>query len=158
MPEEKKPEVEEKKPTEKESKKDTDKNEDEKSSKSSYKKGKKKKHVTKGQAHIMATYNNTIITFSDQNGNTLAWSSAGMLGFKGAKKATPFAAGEIVKNATEKVRDIGLKDLDIFVKGIGSGREAAVRALNASGFNILTINDKTPIPHNGCRAKKPRRV
>lgn len=124
----------------------------------SYKKSKKKKVVTRGRAYIQATYNNTIVTICDQNGNALAWSSAGHLGFKGAKKATPYAAGEIVRNVTEKVKDIGVRDLEIFVKGIGSGRESAVRALNAQGFNIISIKDTTPLPHNGCRPKKPRRV
>jgi small subunit ribosomal protein S11 len=116
------------------------------------------RHVPIGRAYIQATYNNTIITLTDQNGNVLAWSSSGHCGFKGPKKATPFAAGIIVKTVAEKVRDYGLQDLFVFVKGVGSGREAAVRALNANGFNILSIKDTTPIPHNGCRSPKPRRV
>jgi len=124
-------------------------------------KSKKKKilrHVAMGRAYIQATYNNTIITLTDQNGNVLSWSSAGHCGFRGPKKATPYAAGVIVKNLVEKVQDYGLKDLFVFVKGVGAGREAAVRALNANGFNILSIKDTTPIPHNGCRPPKPRRV
>ncbi len=119
---------------------------------------KKRKFVTSGQAHIQATYNNTIVTLTDQNGNVLAWSTAGHVGFRGPKKSTPYAAGLIVRSVAEKVREMGLKNLDVFVKGVGSGREAAVRALNANGFNVLSIKDVTPIPHNGPRAPKPRRV
>ncbi len=122
------------------------------------KKKSKKKHVTRGRAYIQASYNNTIVSFTDQQGNVLTQSSAGHCGFKGPKKSTPYAAGIIVKNAAEKVRDYGLKDIDVYVTGIGSGREGAIRAINAQGFNMLTINDTTPIPHNGCRPKKPRRV
>lgn len=118
----------------------------------------KRKFVTSGQAHIQATYNNTLITLTDQQGNVLAWSSAGHVGFRGPKKSTPYAAGIIVRSVTEKVRDMGLKNLDIFIKGVGSGREAAVRALYANGFNILSIKDVTPIPHNGPRPPKVRRV
>lgn len=121
-------------------------------------KGKKKKQVTRGRVYVQASYNNTIVTFTDAQGNTLAQSSAGRCGFKGPKKSTPYAAGVIVKNAAEKLVDIGLKDLDVMVMGIGSGREGAIRALNAQGFNIMSIEDKTPMPHNGCRPKKPRRV
>ncbi|USN53911.1 MAG: 30S ribosomal protein S11 [Candidatus Nomurabacteria bacterium] len=122
------------------------------------KKKKKKKFVTHGQAHIQASYNNTIVTLTDGSGNALAWGSSGMAGFKGPKKATPYAAGIIVRNVTEKVRDTGLKTLDVFVKGIGSGREAAIRALSAQGFTINSIKDITPTPHNGCRPRKVRRV
>ena len=117
-----------------------------------------KKKVSRGQAHIQATYNNTIITLTDQNGNVLAWSSAGVNGFKGPKKATPYAAGIIVKNAAEKAKDYGLQEVDVFVKGVGAGREAAVRALHANGITVGSIKDVTPIPHNGCRPKKVRRV
>lgn len=121
--------------------------------------GKKKRtFVSSGQAHILATYNNTVVTLTDQNGNVLGWSSAGHVGFRGPKKSTPYAAGVIVRNVAEKVRDLGLKTLDVFVKGVGSGREAAVRALTANGFNISSIKDITPIPHNGPRPPKPRRV
>lgn len=124
-------------------------------------KGKKRKRIRQishGRAYIQATYNNTIVTLTDLNGNVLSWSSAGQNGFKGPKKATPYAAGVIVKDAAEKVRAYGLKDVNVFVKGIGSGRDAAVRALNANGLNVISIKDVTPIPHNGCRKRKPRRV
>ncbi|MBU1145966.1 30S ribosomal protein S11 [Patescibacteria group bacterium] len=124
-------------------------------------KAKKKKvvrHVPSGQAYIQATYNNTIVTLADPNGNVLSWASAGLCGFKGAKKSTPYAAGIVVKNAADKVVDYGLQEVNVFVRGVGSGREAAVRALNANGLNVLSIKDVTPIPHNGCRAPKPRRV
>ena len=121
-------------------------------------KKKLKKKVSRGQAHIQATYNNTIISLTDANGNVLAWSSAGINGFKGPKKATPYAAGIIVKNAAEKAKEYGLQEVDVFVKGVGSGREAAVRALHANGITVASIKDVTPIPHNGCRPKKVRRV
>lgn len=124
-------------------------------------KAKKKKvvrHVPVGRAYIQATYNNTIVSLTDQNGNVLGWSSAGLCGFKGAKKSTPYAAGVVVKDAAVKVQDYGLQEVNVLVKGVGSGREAAVRALNANGFNVLSIKDMTPIPHNGCRPPKPRRV
>lgn len=123
-------------------------------------KGKKKKiqrQISTGRAYIQATYNNTIVTLTDQNGNTLAFSTAGQAGFKGPKKATPYAATVIVKNAVEKVRDYGLKEVSVFVKGVGSGRESAVRSLNSNGLNILSIKDITSVPHNGCRPKKPRK-
>ena len=116
------------------------------------------RHVSQGRAYIQATYNNTIVTLTDLNGNTLAWASAGHCGFKGPKKATPYAASVIVKSATEKVQETGLRELSVFVKGVGSGRDSAIRALNANGFTILNIKDETPIPHNGCRAPGPRRV
>lgn len=116
------------------------------------------RHVPIGRAYVQATYNNTIVTLTDQNGNVLSWSSSGSCGFKGPKKATPYAAGVVVKDAADKVQECGLQEVNVFVKGVGSGREAAVRALNANGFNILSIKDTTPIPHNGCRAPKPRRV
>ena len=121
-------------------------------------KKKKKKLVPQGRAYIKATYNNTIITITDQIGNTLAWATAGISGFKGPKKATPYAASVIVKNVVEKIRPFGLKDVHVFVKGVGSGRDAAIRALNANGINVLSIKDVTPIPHNGCRPPKVRRV
>jgi len=122
------------------------------------KKKKKKKFVSSGFAYIQATYNNTIVTLTDQSGNVLASSSAGAVGFKGPKKSTPYAAGIIVRNVVEKVRECGLKNVEVFLKGVGLGREAAVRALNANGINILSIKDITPIPHNGCRPRKIRRV
>ncbi len=121
-------------------------------------KKKGKKIIKQGQAYIQATYNNTIVTLADAQGNVLAWSSAGVNGFKGPKKATPYAAGIIVRNVTEKVKDYGLTEVEVFVKGVGAGREAAVRALHANGITVTSIKDMTPIPHNGCRPKKPRRV
>lgn len=116
------------------------------------------KQVSVGRVYIKATYNNTIINFTDQAGNTLAWASAGLAGFSGPKKSTPYAAGVIMKKVAEKVKEMGLRDVSVFVKGVGSGREAAIRALNTNGFNVLSIKDVTPIPHNGCRPKKMRRV
>lgn len=116
------------------------------------------RQVAHGRAYIQATYNNTIVTLTDLNGNVLAQSSAGQNGFKGPKKSTPYAAGVIVKHVSAKVAQYGLKDVNVFVKGIGSGRDAAVRALNANGLNVVSIKDVTPIPHNGVRKRKPRRV
>jgi small subunit ribosomal protein S11 len=116
------------------------------------------KNVSSGKAFIQATYNNTIVTLTDQNGNVLGWSSAGVCGFRGPKKSTPYAASVIVKDVCDKVRDTGLREVAVFVRGIGSGREAAVRALHANGLNVSQIKDVTPIPHNGCRAPKPRRI
>ena len=118
----------------------------------------KKKQVPRGRAYITATYNNTIVTFTDPNGNAIAQSSAGRCGFKGPKKSTPYAAGIIGRAAAQKVQEMGLRDVDVFVKGVGSGRDGAIRALNAQGFNMLSIRDITPIPHNGCRPKKQRRM
>jgi len=116
------------------------------------------KQVPRGNAYVLATYNNTIITLTDPNGNVLGWGSAGMAGFKGPKKATPYAASIVVKNLVEKIADYGLKEVSVFVKGIGGGREGAIRALNINGLNVSAINDVTPIPHNGCRPPKRRRV
>ena len=116
------------------------------------------KKTTKGHVNIQSTYNNTIIIFTDPNGNVLAWSSAGSLGFKGPKKSTPFAASKVIESLSEKAKKIGLRELKVFVKGIGSGREAAIRALASRGFDIISIKDITPVPHNGCRPPKPRRV
>lgn len=121
-------------------------------------KKKVKKVIKKGQAHIQATYNNTIVSISDPQGNVLAWSSAGLNGFKGPKKATPYAAGIIVKNVIEKIKDFGLIEVEVFVRGVGAGREAAIRALHANGLTVGSIKDMTPIPHNGCRSRKTRRV
>lgn len=122
--------------------------------------GKKKVHrtVSIGRAYVHASYNNTIVTLTDANGNVLSWSSAGSVGFKGPKKSTPYAASVIVKAACDKAHDYGLREVYAFIRGIGSGREAAVRALHANGINVLAIKDVTPIPHNGCRAPKPRRI
>ncbi len=122
------------------------------------KKRKKAKQISHGRAYVQATYNNTIVTLTDLNGNVIAHSSAGQNGFKGPKKSTPFAAGVIVKTAVEKAKAYGLKDVNVFVKGVGSGRESSVRALNANGLNVLSIKDITPIPHNGVRRPRPRRV
>jgi len=114
--------------------------------------------VGEGRAYIHSTYNNTIVTLTDLNGNSLAWSSAGVNGFKGPKKATPYAASVIVKDVAEKAAPYGLKNLSVYVTGIGGGRDSAIRSLNANGFNVVGIKDVTPIPHNGCRPKKPRRM
>lgn len=122
------------------------------------KKKKVVKSVATGRAYVHASYNNTIVTLTDANGNVLSWASAGSCGFKGPKKATPYAASVIVREVIEKIKDVGLKEVYVFVRGIGSGREGAVRALHANGINVLAIKDVTPIPHNGCRAPKPRRV
>ncbi len=116
------------------------------------------KQVSLGRCYVQATYNNTIVTLTDANGNVLGWSSAGKVGFTGPKKATPYAASMIVKDVADRLKETGLKDVNVFVKGVGSGREAAVRALNANGINVLAIKDITPLPHNGCRAPSPRRV
>lgn len=125
-------------------------------------KSRKKKKIIRqinhGRAYIQATYNNTLIALTDLNGNVLAWSSAGNCGFKGPKKATPYAASVIGKNVCDKVKPYGLKEVNVYVKGVGSGRESAVRSLNANGINILSIKDVTPLPHNGCRKPRPRRV
>ncbi|OGL66504.1 30S ribosomal protein S11 [Candidatus Uhrbacteria bacterium RIFCSPHIGHO2_01_FULL_63_20] len=122
------------------------------------KKAKNVRSVPHGCAFVHATFNNTIITLTDLNGNTLAWASAGGAGFRGPKKATPYAAGVIAKAVADKVKDFGVRDLSVFVKGVGSGRDSAVRALNANGFNVLSIKDLTPLPHNGCRPRRARRV
>jgi len=118
----------------------------------------KSRRVEKGRVYIQSTYNNTVITIADARGNVMAWASAGALGFKGPKKATPYAASKTVETLMEKVKKVGLRDVDVFVKGIGSGREAAVRALATHGLNIFSIKDVTPVPHNGCRPRKVRRV
>ena len=122
------------------------------------KKKKAMRQVPRANVYIQATYNNTLVTFTDPNGNALGWSSSGVVGFKGPKKATPYASTQVVANVSEKVRKYGLKELEVFVRGVGSGREAAIRALANNGFDLILIKDITPIPHNGCRAKKPRRV
>ncbi len=124
------------------------------------KKGTKKvkRQVVTGRAYVQATYNNTIVTLTDANGNALTQASAGQMGFKGPKKSTPYAAGMIVQKVTELSRPYGLREVYVFVNGVGGGREAAIRALNTNGIAVLSIKDVTPIPHNGCRPKKPRRV
>jgi small subunit ribosomal protein S11 len=118
----------------------------------------KSKRTEKGRAYIQSSYNNIIVTITDDQGNVLANSSAGALGFRGPKKSTPYAATKVVETVTEKIRKIGLRQVKVFVKGIGSGREAAIRALASRGLDISSIKDITPVPHNGCRPKKVRRV
>ncbi len=117
-----------------------------------------KKNVVDGVAHIHASFNNTIITITDRQGNTLAWASAGGSGFKGSRKSTPFAAQVAAEKASNVVKEFGMKNVDVMVKGPGPGRDSAVRALNNAGFKINSISDVTPIPHNGCRPPKKRRV
>lgn len=124
----------------------------------SKRKSKAKKQVSHGKVYIQATYNNTIISITDLNGNVLTWSSAGAAGFKGPKKATPYAATVVVKNICDKAKDYGLREVNLFVSGVGAGREGAIRAFNAQGINILSIQDVTPIPHNGCRPPRVRRM
>ncbi|MFA5954532.1 MAG: 30S ribosomal protein S11 [Patescibacteria group bacterium] len=121
-------------------------------------KSKQARQVRQGQAHIQATYNNTVVTLTDLNGNVISWSSAGRVGFRGPKKSTPYAAGIIVKDAVERCKAFGLQEVSVFVKGVGSGREAAIRALHANNIAVSAIRDITPIPHNGCRRPRPRRV
>ncbi len=121
-------------------------------------KKKVKKNIEKGQAHIQSSFNNTIVTLTDVEGNALGWSSAGELGFKGSRKSTPYAAQTAAGEAAKRAMEHGLKTVDVFVKGPGSGREAAIRALQAAGLEITSIKDVTPIPHNGCRPPKRRRV
>ena len=117
-----------------------------------------RKHVERGQAHIQSTFNNTIVTITDANGNALSWSSAGSLGFRGSRKSTPYAAGMAADTAASGVKDFGLRSIEVFVKGPGSGREAAIRSLQAAGLEVSMIKDVTPVPHNGCRPPKRRRV
>ena len=117
-----------------------------------------KKHVESGVAHIHSTFNNTLVMITDVQGNAVAWSSAGALGFKGSRKSTPFAAQMAAEAAAKAAMEHGLKQVQVFVKGPGSGREAAIRSLQAAGLEITQINDVTPIPHNGCRPPKRRRV
>jgi len=117
-----------------------------------------KRVVTDGVAHIFASFNNTIVTISDRQGNTLSWATAGGSGFRGSRKSTPFAAQVAAERAGTRAKDYGVKNLDVMVKGPGPGRESAVRALNNAGFKITNISDVTPIPHNGCRPPKRRRV
>lgn len=119
---------------------------------------KAKRLVEKGRASIQCTYNNTIVTIADLNGGVLAWSSSGHLGFKGAKKSTPYAATQIIAELSEKVKKYGVQELEVYVKGVGSGREACIRGLANNGFNLVSIKDITPIPHNGCRPRRPRRM
>ena len=131
-----------------------------KTSKSSAKRGRRrvKKNVERGQAHINSTFNNTMVTLTDMQGNALSWASAGQLGFRGSRKSTPFAAQEAANEAAKKAMDYGLKSVEVYVKGPGSGRESAIRSLQAAGLEVTMIKDVTPIPHNGCRPPKRRRV
>ena len=122
------------------------------------KKRRERKNIEKGAVHIQATFNNTIITISDVEGNTISWASAGELGFKGSRKSTPYAAQSASETAAKLAMEHGLKSVEVFVKGPGSGREAAIRSLQAAGLEVNMIKDVTPIPHNGCRPPKRRRV
>ncbi len=138
-----------------------EKNKQARSKKKIIKKKKKKENVKvkNGHAYVNATYNNTILSLTDKNGNVISWASAGMAGFKGAKKATPYAAQIITKIAAMKAKEeFGLESVKVFVSGVGTGRESAIRSLNANGLEIESIKDVTAVPHNGCRPKKPRRV
>ena len=121
-------------------------------------KKKVKKNIPEGIAHIKSTFNNTLVTISDKQGNVVSWCSSGVLGFKGSRKSTPFAAQNNVENAAKKARDNGMRKLEVRVKGPGPGREAAIRALQANGFEVSKITDVTPLPHNGCKPPKRRRV
>lgn len=121
-------------------------------------KKKEKKNIVSGIAHVNSTFNNTLITISDDQGNVVSWSSSGMMGFKGSRKSTPYASQVAAEDAGRKAQEHGMKELDVRVKGPGSGRESALRALQSIGFSIKSIQDITPIPHNGCRPPKRRRV
>lgn len=128
------------------------------SNKKVVRKRRERKNIERGAAHIRATFNNTIVTISDVNGNAISWASAGELGFKGSKKSTPFAAQMAAETAAKAAMEHGMKTVEVYVKGPGSGRESAIRALQAVGLDITLIKDVTPIPHNGCRPPKRRRV
>lgn len=117
-----------------------------------------RKNIEKGQAHIASSFNNTMVTLTDMTGNVISWASAGQLGFRGSRKSTPFAAQEAAHEAATKAKEHGLKSVEVYVKGPGSGREAAIRSLQANGLEVTMIKDVTPIPHNGCRPPKRRRV
>ncbi|HBL30353.1 MAG TPA: 30S ribosomal protein S11 [Acidobacteria bacterium] len=121
-------------------------------------KKKERRNVPHGVAHIQATFNNTIVSIADPEGNLLSWSSAGRIGFKGSRKGTPFAAQVAAQNAGNGVREVSMRSVDVMVKGPGAGRESAIRALQAAGLDVKSIKDVTPIPHNGCRPRKRRRV
>jgi small subunit ribosomal protein S11 len=129
-----------------------------KKSKKTVAKKRVRKNISSGVVHIQSTFNNTIVTISDENGNTIAWSSAGVQKFKGSRKSTPFAAKLVAEDAGQKAMEQGLKNISIFIKGPGPGRESALRALHSLGFNISMIKDVTTVPHNGCRPPKRRRV
>ncbi len=119
---------------------------------------KERKSVPRGQAHIQSTFNNTLVTITDPNGNVISWGSAGMHGFKGSRKSTPYAAQVTAETAARKAMEHGLRQIEVYVKGPGSGREAAIRSLQSAGISVVSITDVTPIPHNGCRPPKRRRV
>lgn len=155
---EKKAEKAEKPVKEEKSEKKTEKKTEEKPKAKKSRSRSKKRNVPEGAAHIQASYNNTIVTLTEPNGNVIAWSSAGASGFKGARKATPYAAQISAENAAQKASAYGLERVHVYVKGVGTGREQAIRGLVSSGINIISINDVTPIPHNGCRKKKQRRM
>ena len=121
-------------------------------------KRKEKKNIVAGVAHVNSSFNNTLVTISDEQGNVVSWSSSGMMGFKGSRKSTPYAAQMAAEDAGRKAQDHGMKELDVRVKGPGSGRESAIRALAVTGLEVLSIKDVTPLPHNGCRPPKKRRV
>ncbi|MCS6758057.1 MAG: 30S ribosomal protein S11 [Candidatus Devosia euplotis] len=121
-------------------------------------KRKERKNITSGVAHVNASFNNTMITIADMQGNTISWSSSGVVGFKGSRKSTPYAAQVAAEDAAKKAQEHGMKTLEVEVRGPGSGRESALRALQAAGFNVTSIRDVTSIPHNGCRPRKRRRV
>ncbi len=122
------------------------------------KKKEKRRDVFQGIAHVQSTFNNTIVTITDMMGNALAWASAGSLGYKGSRKSTPFAAQLVARSAAQKALDMGLREVEVYVKGPGAGRESAIRSLQAAGLEVKAIKDVTPIPHNGCRPPKRRRV
>jgi small subunit ribosomal protein S11 len=121
-------------------------------------KRKEKKNIIHGHAHIKSTFNNTIVSITDLEGNSIAWASAGNVGFKGSRKSTPFAAQLAAEAASKRAQEHGMRKVDVFVKGPGSGRETAIRSLQASGLEVMGIQDNTPVPHNGCRPRKRRRV
>ena len=121
-------------------------------------KRKVKKDITTGECHIHATYNNTIVTITDEEGGVISWASSGSIGYKGSKKKTPFAAGQSAEAAGKVAYDMGLRKVDVYVKGIGGGRETAIRSLSTAGLEVTSITDVTPVPHNGCRPPKRRRV
>lgn len=121
-------------------------------------KRKEKKNIVSGVAHVNSTFNNTLVTITDAQGNVISWSSAGLMGFKGSRKSTPYAAQMAAEDAGRKAQEHGMREVEVWVKGPGSGRESALRALSAVGFTIRSIKDITPVPHNGCRPPKRRRV
>ncbi len=131
---------------------------DNKSARKTIRRRRERKNIERGAAHLRATFNNTLVTLSDVNGNAISWASAGELGFRGSRKSTPFAAQSAAETAARAAMEHGLKTVEVYVKGPGSGRESAIRALQAAGLEITMIKDVTPIPHNGCRPPKRRRV